>query len=64
MEAFDLVSKERVSPDTLRPACRSCRQSSGCRGPSTRSGYWDLMALHRPGCRPGCRPGSDPISMP
>eukprot|EP00964_Phaeocystis_antarctica_P080699 scaffold50407_cov33-Phaeocystis_antarctica.AAC.1 len=34
MDAFDLVSKERVN--TLRPACRgcrSCRQSSGCRGP-------------------------------
>ena len=28
MDAFDLVSKERV--DTLGPACRSCRQSSGC----------------------------------
>ena len=28
MDAFDLVSKERVN--TLRPACRSCRQSSGC----------------------------------
>eukprot|EP00964_Phaeocystis_antarctica_P019280 scaffold10652_cov26-Phaeocystis_antarctica.AAC.1 len=28
MDAFDFVSKERVN--TLRPACRSCRQSSGC----------------------------------
>ena len=28
MDGFDLVSKERV--DTLRPACRSYRQSSGC----------------------------------
>ena len=28
MDTFDLVSKERVN--TLRPACRSCRQSSGC----------------------------------
>ena len=28
MDAFDLVSKERVN--TLRPACRSCRQSCGC----------------------------------
>eukprot|EP00964_Phaeocystis_antarctica_P042005 scaffold24058_cov61-Phaeocystis_antarctica.AAC.1 len=40
MDTFDLVSKERVN--TLRPACRSCQQSSGCWAPSTRSGYWDL----------------------
>ena len=52
MDAFDLVSKERVN--TLRPACRSCRQSSGCRGPRTRSGYWDL----RPPAAAGGRPGS------
>eukprot|EP00964_Phaeocystis_antarctica_P047248 scaffold27328_cov67-Phaeocystis_antarctica.AAC.3 len=52
MDAFDLVSKEWV--DTLRPACRSCRQSSGCRGPSTRSGTWDL----RPPAAAGGRPGS------
>eukprot|EP00964_Phaeocystis_antarctica_P033784 scaffold19167_cov61-Phaeocystis_antarctica.AAC.1 len=52
MEAFDLVSKERV--DTLRTACRSWRQSSGCRGPRTRSGYWDL----RPPAAAGGRPGS------
>eukprot|EP00964_Phaeocystis_antarctica_P097919 scaffold63991_cov59-Phaeocystis_antarctica.AAC.3 len=52
MDVFDLVSKERV--DTLRPACRSCRQSSSCRAPSTRSGYWDI----RPPSTAGGRPGS------
>ena len=52
MDGFDLVSKKRVN--TLRPACRSCRQSCGCRAPSTRSGYWDL----RPPSAAGGRPGS------
>ena len=51
MDAFDLVSKERVN--TLRPACRSCRQSSSCRAPSTRSGYWDLGPPAAAGGRPG-----------
>eukprot|EP00964_Phaeocystis_antarctica_P070800 scaffold43122_cov60-Phaeocystis_antarctica.AAC.2 len=51
MDAFDLVSKERVN--TLRPACRSCRQSSSCRAPSTRSGYWDLGPPTAAGGRPG-----------
>eukprot|EP00964_Phaeocystis_antarctica_P137554 scaffold102140_cov105-Phaeocystis_antarctica.AAC.1 len=45
MDAFDLVSKERVN--TPRPACRSCRQSSGCRAPSTRS-----TSIEQPGRAP------------
>eukprot|EP00964_Phaeocystis_antarctica_P041671 scaffold23832_cov57-Phaeocystis_antarctica.AAC.5 len=53
MDGFDLVSKKRVN--TLRPACRSCQQSCGCRAPSTRSGYWDL----RPPSAAGGRPGGD-----
>eukprot|EP00964_Phaeocystis_antarctica_P161129 scaffold133209_cov69-Phaeocystis_antarctica.AAC.2 len=40
MNAFDLVSKERVN--TLRPACRSCRQSSGCREPRAKNEVWIL----------------------
>ena len=41
MDGFDLVSKERV--DTLRPACRSCRQSSGClRLPRAKNEVWIL----------------------
>eukprot|EP00964_Phaeocystis_antarctica_P049801 scaffold28846_cov36-Phaeocystis_antarctica.AAC.1 len=31
MDAFDLVSNSKERVNTLRPACRSCRQSSSCR---------------------------------
>jgi len=51
--ALDLLPKERVR--SRRPACcTSWRQSSGCRGPWTRSGTWDL----RPPAAAGGRSGS------
>eukprot|EP00964_Phaeocystis_antarctica_P050835 scaffold29599_cov44-Phaeocystis_antarctica.AAC.1 len=57
MDAFDLVSKERVN--TLRPACHSCTGSRAAaegqeRGLDILGPYWDL----RPPAAAGGRPGS------
>jgi hypothetical protein len=54
MHTFDPKHGKEAGVVSLRPACCSSPESSGCRGPKTRSGTWDP----RPPAAAGGRPGS------